>query len=151
MNIDKRKFEHLINNIERISSKKSIFNYESGRRALLSLGQGNISEWLEKLLPNTRLILEPKIIGSSIGIQYINGQLNKAINENSGDITEKVLSIRTVPKSIPIKRRIEIRGVLYKDKNKSHNNKKTDFIDIKNISTERNELNFCVFNYFIAK
>ena len=81
MNIDKQKFDHLLNNLERISYKNSVFNYEFGRKALLSLGQGNIHEWLEKLLPNTRLILEPKIIGSDIGIQYIEGKFNKAINE----------------------------------------------------------------------
>ena len=82
MNIDKRKFEHLLNNLERKSFKNSVFNYENGRKALLSLGQGSIREWLDTLLPNTRLIIEPKIIGSDIGIQYIEGKINKAINEN---------------------------------------------------------------------
>ena len=57
---------HLIRNLVRISPKNSIFNYESGRRAFLKLGQGNMQQWLEILLPNTRLILEPKIIGTRI-------------------------------------------------------------------------------------
>ena len=68
---------HLIRNLERISQENSIFNYKSGRKAFLSLGQGNIREWLEIFLPNTRIILEPKIIGSIIGIQYINGEFSK--------------------------------------------------------------------------
>ena len=108
---------HLIRNLERISPKDSIFNYKSGSKAFVSLGQGNIREWLETLLPNTRIILEPKIIGSIIGLQYINGKLNKAINENNQDITEIVRSLKNIPKSIRIKNRIEIRGVLYDDKN----------------------------------
>jgi len=64
---------HLIRNLEKISPENSIFNYNSGRKAFVSLGQGNFHEWLETFLPNTRIILEPKIIGLIIGIQYING------------------------------------------------------------------------------
>ena len=110
---------HLVRNLERISPDNSIFNYKSGRNAFLSLGQGNIREWLEIFLPNTRIILEPKIIGSIIGIQYINGELNKVINKNSQDITESVRSLKTIPKSLAIKNRLEIQGVLYDNKNLS--------------------------------
>ena len=63
MSIDNINFDHLLNNLERTSFKNSIFNYEPGRRAFLSLGKGSVSKWLDTLLPNTRLILEPKIIG----------------------------------------------------------------------------------------
>ena len=119
---------HLIRNLERISPENSIFNYKSGRKAFLSLGQGNISEWLGIFLPNTRIILEPKIIGSGIGIQYINGKLNQAINENSQDITESVLNLENIPKSLPIKKTLEIRRVLYDDYNKSNENNETKFI-----------------------
>ena len=34
---------HLVRNLERISPDNSIFNNKSGRKAFLSLGQGNIS------------------------------------------------------------------------------------------------------------
>ena len=88
---------HLVRNLERISPDNSIFNYKSGRKAFLSLGQGNIREWLEIFLPNTRIILEPKIIGSGIGIQYFNGKINKAINENNQDITKSVRSLKNIP------------------------------------------------------
>ena len=101
---------HLVRNLERISPENSIFNYKSGRNAFLSLGQGNIREWLEIFLPNTRIILEPKIIGSIIGIQYINGELNKVINKNSQDITESVRSLKTIPKRLAIKNRLEIQN-----------------------------------------
>tara|TARA_B100000965_G_scaffold177892_1_gene148433 strand:+ start:6190 stop:6876 length:687 start_codon:yes stop_codon:yes gene_type:complete len=148
MNIKKETFYHLLNNLERKSFKDSIFNYESGRKAFLSLGKGNIDEWLETLLPNTRLILEPKINGISIAIRYINGTLNKAINENSLDITKKVNSLRNIPKFIPFKKRIEIRGVLYKDERKSDTNIKTEFMDTKKTSIKQNELYFCAFHIF---
>ncbi len=85
-------------------SKIQFLNYEYGRRAFLKLGQGNLREWLEKLLPNTRLILELKIIGPTIGIQYINGLLNKAINVNSEDITEEVNTISSIPRKVAIKK-----------------------------------------------
>ena len=140
--------EHLIKNLERISPENSIFNYKSGRKAFLSLGQGNIHEWLEAFLPNTRIILEPKIIGSDIGIQYINGKINKAIDENSKDITEGVRSLKNIPKSLPIKNRIEIRGVLYNDKDTSNKTNETQFIEIENFKQQSRNLRFCAFQIF---
>ncbi len=140
--------DHLIRNLERISPGNSIFNYESGRKAFLSLGQGNIGEWLEALLPNTRIIIEPKIIGSGIGIQYINGKLNRAIDENSKDITENVRSIKNIPKSLPIKNRIEIRGVLYDDKNESNKNNETEFLEKYYLTQQIKRFKFCAFQIF---
>ncbi len=137
---------HLVRNLERISPDNSIFNYKSGRKAFLSVGQGHIREWLEIFLPNTRLILEPKIIGSIIGIQYINGELNKVINKNSQDITESVRSLKTIPKSLAIKNRLEIQGVLYDDKNLSTRKNETEFIDIQNFISQSKSLKFCAFH-----
>ena len=112
------RYEHLLNNLERISHNNSIFDYEYGRKALLSLSEGNRREWLEKLLPNTRLILEPRITGSKIGIQYINSKLNKAINKKSRDITEEVKAIKCVPKTIPIKKKNRNTGSSIQQTNK---------------------------------
>ena len=145
---EKEGSDHLIRNLERISPENSIFNYLSGRKAFLSLGQGSIQEWLEKLLPNTRIILEPKIIGSIIGIQYINGVLNKAVNEKSQDITITIMTVENIPKSIPIKNRIEIQGVLYDDKNISNKNNETDFLDMQNFIPKLTRLRFCAFHIF---
>ena len=139
---------HLIRNLDRISPENSIFNYKSGRKAFLSLGKGNTREWLERLLPNTRIILEPKIIGSSIGIQYIKGRLNKAVNENSQNITEMIKSLRNIPNCIPIKNRIEIRGVLYDDKITSTKNNENLFIGIQNFEPQFKRLRFCAFQIF---
>ena len=143
-----RRFDHLIRNLERVSEENSIFNYKPGRKAFLSLGQGDILDWLESLLPNTRIILEPKIIGQSIGIQYIDGELTKAINKQSKDITLFVRSLINIPKKLPIKKRIEIRGVLYKSngilcKNNEHNN-----IDFLIANTNIKNIKFCAFQIF---
>ncbi|MFL2867542.1 MAG: hypothetical protein ACJZ78_01890 [Prochlorococcus marinus] len=139
---------HLIKNLDRISPENSIFNYKSGRKAFLSLGQGSINEWFETFLPNTRIILEPKIIGSIIGLQYINGELKKAINKNSQDITESVRSLKEVPKSIPIKNRIEIQGVLYDNKETFNKKNQPDFIEIPNFKPQPKRLKFCAFKIF---
>ena len=96
-------------------------------------------------LPNTRIIIEPKIIGSIIGIQYINGELNKVINKNSQDITESVRSLKTIPKSLAIKNRLEIQGVLYDNKILSTRKDETEFIDIQNFISQSKRLKFCAF------
>ena len=139
---------HLVRNLERISPDNSIFNYKSGRNAFLSLGQGNIREWLEIFLPNTRIIIEPKIIGSIIGIQYINGKLNKVINKKSQDITEIVRSLKIIPKSLPIKNRIEIQGILFDCKTTSNKKNQTEFIEIQNFKSQSKRLIFCAFQIF---
>ena len=142
---------HLVRNLERISPENSIFNYKSGRKAFLSLGQGNIREWLETFLPNTRIILEPKIIGSIIGIQYINGELKKVINKNSLDITESIRSLKIIPKSLRIKNRIEIQGILYDDINLSTRKNETEFIENHNFKSQSKRIKFCAFHIFHCK
>ena len=139
---------HLKNNLERISSENSIFNCKSGRKPLLSLGKGNISKWLERLLPNTRIVIEPKIIGTEVGIQYINGELNKAINENSQDITESLMSILNIPKTITFKNRLEIRGILYGDEFTSPKNTHIQFKKVHNSILKIPRPRLCAFQIF---
>ena len=140
--------DHLLKNLERISLENSIINYKSEKKNLLSLGQGNVHEWLESLLPNTRIILEPKIIGTDIGIQYLNGKVNKAINENNQDITESVRSVKNIPSIIPIKNRIEIRGVLFDVEKASNKCRKTEFLGTHKIKSQLKRLRFCAFQIF---
>ena len=148
MREENESFDHLIRNLERISPENSIFNYKSGSKAFVSLVQGNIHEWLEKFLPNTRIIIEPKIIGSIIGIQYINGKLNKVINKNSQDITESLGSLKIIPQSLPIKNRIEIQGILFDYKTTSNKKNQTDFIEIQDFKSQSKRLIFCAFKIF---
>ena len=141
------KFTHLVNNLERITQNNSIFNNESGQKAFQSTYQGEYKDWLETLLPNTRIIIEPKIIGSSIGINYVNGQLNKVINQNSFEITKRVQHIKSIPKCLPINNRIEISGILYLDQNK---NKKSILVT-KKVETKIKKINFCAFQILNCK
>ena len=60
MNKSNDSSDHLIRNLERISTENSIFNYKTGRKTFSPLGQGNIREWLDASLPNSRIILEQK-------------------------------------------------------------------------------------------
>ena len=48
--------------------------------------------------------------------------MNKAVDENSQDITKSVRTLKNIPKFIPIKSRLEIRGILYTDENTSNKN-----------------------------
>ena len=136
---------HLIRNLDRISYENSIFNYKTGRKAFLSLGQENIEEWLDNLLPNTRIIIEPQIIGSGIGIQYLDGKLDIAINKNSVNITESVKSLKNIPRSINFKDRIQIRGVIYNDKYKSTKKIETELLEIKKPNQSQKNYKFCAF------
>ena len=148
MKEEKDRLNHLIRNLDRISTQNSIFNYENGRKAFSSLDDGNIREWLDTFLPNTRMILEPKIIGSSIAIQYIDGRLKKAINENSKNITKSVMNLKNIPKSLPIKKRIEIQGVLYHNEMTSENHIKTEIEGILNFKPKYERLRFCAFKIY---
>ena len=146
MNKKNKGTNHLINNLERISKQNSIFKYKAGIKAFTSLGQGNINEWLESFLPNTRIILEPKILGSIIGIQYIDGKLNKAINKNSEDITKSVINLENIPKFIPIKNEMEIQGIVYNKNNLSNINNKIEFKIIQKSNQKR--IRFCAVRIF---
>ncbi len=151
MNKIEVKFKHLVNNLERVSPNNSIFYNESGKKAFQASTKGDLNDWLKILLPNTRVIIEPIITGSSIGLQYINGRLNKAINENSFDITNEVKNIKSIPKCLPINNRLEISGVLYHDK---HVTKKSNILELFKTETadaEIKSLNFCAFNIFHCK
>ena len=145
------KFTHLVNNLERISPNNSIFNNKSCQKAFQTDNQGDFNDWLETFLPNTRLIIEPKIIGSGIGLQYANGKLTKVINQNSVEITKRVEHLKSIPKYLPIKNRIEISGVLYHDQ---HVNKRKNLIEpheSKKANIEIKSLTFCAFHIFHCK
>ena len=148
MNTNDLDFNHLVNNLERITSNNSIFNNDSGKKAFQATYQGEFKDWLETLLPNTRIIIEPNIIGSSIGIQYLNGKLNKVINKNSFEITNRIKHIKSIPKYLPINNRIEINGVLYHDQNVNKMRKLLGLLETKKADKEIKTIHFCAFQIF---
>ena len=65
------------------------------------------------MLPDTRLIIEPKIDGLAIALQYRDGNLEKSISRKGIDVTSKITEIQDVPKQIPVSGIIQIRGELF--------------------------------------
>ena len=70
-------------------------------------------QFLNTLLKNTRLSVEPKIDGCAIAIYYKNGKFNRAISRKGSDVSNKIIQTPTLPNSIPIKRDFQVRGELY--------------------------------------
>ena len=78
------------------------FNYQ--------LPKDQIQEFIEGLLPDTRLIIEPKIDGCAIALQYRDGILEKAISRKGTDCTNKISAVPDVPSNIKIKGLFQVRG-----------------------------------------
>ena len=55
---------------------------------------------------------------------------------------------KNIPKSLPIKKRIELRGVLYEDKNRSNKNNGNEFIEMQNFKYDLKRFRFCAFQIF---
>ena len=94
-------------------------------------------------MPNTRLIIEPKIEGCAIALNYENGKLKNAINSYGADKSFHLDLIRNVPNRIPIQRSVHIRGVLYMRGRNSIDSRK--FIEeyINNKSSRSDQIAYC--------
>ncbi len=103
-------FIQLENNLRRIDPKNDYFNQKLD---LPSLDNGRVDEFLENLLPDTRLIITPKIDGVAIALQYENGSLIKAISRKGKDVTAALGKVKNIPHNIPTQSTIHIRGELY--------------------------------------
>ena len=67
--------DHILRNLKRVELKESIFHGSQSCHCSFSLENENLKEWLGGFLPNTRLIIEPKIEGFAIALNYENGKL----------------------------------------------------------------------------
>ena len=73
--------------------------------SLLSLDPNGYNRWLgETLLPGTRLIIEPKIIGVAIALSYEGGHLVKAISKSGLEKKQVILKNKNVPIQLQIKK-----------------------------------------------
>lgn len=90
-----------VNHWHKMYSLSNIFNGEELRK-------------FTSKFPNEIFVLEPKYDGLSLNLQYIDGKLIKAITRGDGkvgeDVTNNIIFNNTIPKEIPIKESIEIRG-----------------------------------------
>ncbi len=150
LNNDKVKFDHLIKNLERIREKDTILNHEFCKNDILSLGKGNLNDWLEQLLPNTRLIIEPKINGIGLAIYYENGELKKIINKHNTDLTKQTEINSVIPNQICITQKIEILGQFYIPKIGLSEDRYENY-NIKNNISFNIEKRFCAFQILNCK
>ena len=105
-------FDQLENNLKRIDPKADYF-VSKNNLALPSLPKNNIDEFIDGLLPRTKLLIEPKIDGCAIAIKYIDGKFSKAISRKGRDVSKKIYQIKTVPKQINIRSSFVVRGELF--------------------------------------
>ena len=106
------KFDQVEANLQRIDSKADYF-ISKNNLAQPSLPKDNIEEFIDGLLPRTRLIIEPKLDGCAIAIKYIDGKFSKAISRKGRDVSKKIYQIKTVPKQINIRSSFVVRGELF--------------------------------------
>jgi len=108
--VSDQKFDQLENNLRRIAPKDDYFNQ---KLVLPSLGKGREDEFLKKLLPDTRLIISPKIDGCAIALKYENGTLKKAISKKGKDFTNAIRTVKNIPQSISTRSTLHVKGELY--------------------------------------
>mgnify|MGYP001238377332 CR=1 FL=1 len=110
--ISDEQFDHLEKNLLRVNPKSDYFTNKKAL-PLPSLPKDRIDEFIEGLLPDTRLIIEPKIDGCAIALQYKDGILEKCITRKGLDVTSKIKAIPDVPSEIKVKGLFQVRGELY--------------------------------------
>ena len=110
--ITDKKFDQLEKNLLRIDPKADYFTNKKAL-PLPSLPKDNLEEFLEGLLLNTRIIVEPKIDGCALAISYKDGKLEKAISRKGIDVSEKIKAIQTIPKRLPFRSSFMVRGELF--------------------------------------
>ena len=110
--ISDSQFDKLESNLFRVNPKADYFTNKKAL-PLPSLPKDQIEEFIEGLLPDTRLIIEPKIDGCAIAIQYRDGILEKAISRKGGDVTNKIKSIPDVPSTVKVQGLFQVRGELF--------------------------------------
>ncbi len=110
--ISDKQFDRLEANLLRIKPNCDYF-LRQNMLILPSLPKNQLKEFLEELLPNTKLLIEPKIDGCAIAIQYKDGKLEKSITRKGTDVTSKIIKIQNVPNKLPIQRVFQVRGELY--------------------------------------
>ena len=110
--ISDAQFDQLEKNLERINPKSDYF-IAKNNLILPSLPKDQLKEFLDGLLNKTRLVIEPKIDGCAIGLQYQDGVLTKAISRKGKDVTNKSREVPDVPNNIKIKGLFQVRGELF--------------------------------------
>ena len=67
---------------------------------------------MKGLLVDTRLLIEPKIDGCAVALQYRDGTLEKAISRKGTDVTSKLINVQDIPNNLPLRGVLQVRGCL---------------------------------------
>jgi len=137
-------FDKLERNLERIDPK---YNYFIAKNKLFlpSLPKNRMGEFLEGLLPRTKLLIEPKIDGCAIALQYKDGKLEKSINREGIDVTNKIIKVQNIPKQLAISGLFQVRGELYTPNRASNFSKRIAIEFLRAKEGIRKDLSFCSF------
>ena len=110
--ISDKQFDQLEKNLLRTNPNCDFFK-KKNNLVLPSLEKDSLDDFLKGLLPNTRLLIEPKIDGCAVALQYRNGHLEKAISRKGTDVTSKLIKVQDIPNKLPIRGVLQVRGELY--------------------------------------
>ena len=142
--ISDKQFDQLEKNLLRTNPNCDYFK-KKNNLVLPSLEKDSLNEFLKGLLPNTKLLIEPKIDGCAVALQYKDGKLEKAISRKGEDITSKILKVKDIPNHLPIARVIQVRGELFAPNQTPNNSQRiaSGFLRTKEGFSE--SLSFCAF------
>ena len=110
--ISDKQFDQLEKNLLTIDPKCDYFN-KKNNLFLPSFPKDETKKFLDGLLPDTRLLIEPKIDGCAIANKYKDGKLDSAISRKGVDVTRKIEQVKDVPKEINIRSSFVVRGELF--------------------------------------
>ena len=150
--ISDAQFDQLEKNLERINPRANYF-IAKNNLILPSMPKNKKEEFLDGLLNKTRIIIEPKLDGIAIGLQYQGGLLTKAINRDGKDITNKIKNVPNVPSKIKIKGLFQVRGELFvpsEYKRPSYSRRKASSY-LTSEERESNHLSFCCYQIINCK
>jgi len=108
--ISDEEFNKLERNLKAVHPDCDYFNKQL---VLPSLVKDEIADFISDLSPDIKVMIQPKIDGCAVAVEYKNGKITKAITRKGKDITEKMIRISTVPLRVPIKSTLMVRGELY--------------------------------------
>jgi len=94
--ISDKQFDQLEKNLLRINPDCDYFK-KKNKLVLPSLEKDSIDEFLKGLLEDTRLLIEPKIDGCAVALQYRDGTLEKAISRKGVTLLVNLLKSKTFP------------------------------------------------------
>jgi len=111
--ISNKAFDALVNKLHSINPNNKILKTPFGGNKLSSLDNARLEEWYRGIRKNTDVVIEPKIDGVALAVQYQYGELQLAYTRSGRDVTRYAYEVPNIPKTITEKKKITIRGELY--------------------------------------